>query len=172
MHTSREFIADNQNQIWFQNRRQNDRRKSRPLSPQEIAALRYGSMQILSSDPPAFNSSFSSDNADPLLSSTMSRPEPGVASPPHSDAPSSHSGDEPEQTPAVPWEARKWDDEEAPEKSVAMTPAQKSQASRETVPGSSQSQSSFVGYLSNRWNNGSSFTTPSTLGRHEGDSVR
>ncbi|RDA83774.1 hypothetical protein CP532_5182 [Ophiocordyceps camponoti-leonardi (nom. inval.)] len=27
-------------QIWFQNRRQNDRRKSRPLSPEEIAALR------------------------------------------------------------------------------------------------------------------------------------
>ncbi|KAJ3577095.1 hypothetical protein NPX13_g3472 [Xylaria arbuscula] len=39
-------------QIWFQNRRQNDRRKSRPLSPQEIEALRYGNgMRVLSSDP-------------------------------------------------------------------------------------------------------------------------
>ncbi|GAP83466.1 putative homeobox domain-containing protein [Rosellinia necatrix] len=38
-------------QIWFQNRRQNDRRKSRPLSPQEIEALRYGNgMRVLSSD--------------------------------------------------------------------------------------------------------------------------
>ncbi|TDZ23392.1 MBF complex negative regulatory component yox1 [Colletotrichum orbiculare MAFF 240422] len=43
-------------QIWFQNRRQNDRRKSRPLSAQEIAALRYGGMQILSSDPVAYSS--------------------------------------------------------------------------------------------------------------------
>lgn len=39
-------------QIWFQNRRQNDRRKSRPLSPQEIAALQYGGMQVLSSSDP------------------------------------------------------------------------------------------------------------------------
>ncbi|KAI2629041.1 hypothetical protein GGS21DRAFT_527184 [Xylaria nigripes] len=39
-------------QIWFQNRRQNDRRKSRPLSPQEIEALRYGNgMRVLSTDP-------------------------------------------------------------------------------------------------------------------------
>lgn len=44
-------------QIWFQNRRQNDRRKSRPLSPQEIAALQYGGMQVLSSDPAPYGSS-------------------------------------------------------------------------------------------------------------------
>ncbi|KAI3397871.1 hypothetical protein diail_10272 [Diaporthe ilicicola] len=43
-------------QIWFQNRRQNDRRKSRPLSPQEIAALQYGGMQVLSSDPAPYGS--------------------------------------------------------------------------------------------------------------------
>lgn len=57
-------------QIWFQNRRQNDRRKSRPLSPQEIAALRYGGMHPLSDNMSPFghpglsqHSSFSSDGA-------------------------------------------------------------------------------------------------------------
>ncbi|KAL7629381.1 hypothetical protein AAE478_000901 [Parahypoxylon ruwenzoriense] len=48
---SRVSLNEKEVQIWFQNRRQNDRRKSRPLSPQEIAALRYGgNVQILSSD--------------------------------------------------------------------------------------------------------------------------
>ncbi|OTB06617.1 hypothetical protein M426DRAFT_20715 [Hypoxylon sp. CI-4A] len=49
---SRVSLNEKEVQIWFQNRRQNDRRKSRPLSPQEIAALRYGGgVQILTSDP-------------------------------------------------------------------------------------------------------------------------
>lgn len=55
-------------QIWFQNRRQNDRRKSRPLSPQEIAALQYGGMQVLSSDPAPYS-------ANPPTSSSMSAPD-------------------------------------------------------------------------------------------------
>ncbi|CCF32745.1 hypothetical protein CH063_05074 [Colletotrichum higginsianum] len=53
-------------QIWFQNRRQNDRRKSRPLSAQEIAALRYGGMQILSSDPVAYSSSLPEEKTSPV----------------------------------------------------------------------------------------------------------
>ncbi|PHH54000.1 Paired mesoderm homeobox protein 1 [Ceratocystis fimbriata CBS 114723] len=43
-------MTEKEVQIWFQNRRQNDRRKSRPLSAQEIAALRYGGMQVISSE--------------------------------------------------------------------------------------------------------------------------
>ncbi|ROT40100.1 hypothetical protein SODALDRAFT_332262 [Sodiomyces alkalinus F11] len=34
-------------QIWFQNRRQNDRRKSRPLSPQDIAEIRSRGARVL-----------------------------------------------------------------------------------------------------------------------------
>ncbi|GKT82848.1 homeobox domain-containing protein [Colletotrichum tofieldiae] len=44
---------------------QNDRRKSRPLSAQEIAALRYGGMQILSSDPVAYSSSLPEEKTSP-----------------------------------------------------------------------------------------------------------
>lgn len=72
-------------QIWFQNRRQNDRRKARPLSSQELAALRYGSMQILSSDPAPFNSSFGSDMSQTSPLQPVSRTERAVASPPLSD---------------------------------------------------------------------------------------
>ncbi|KAF4829174.1 MBF complex negative regulatory component yox1 [Colletotrichum tropicale] len=54
-------------QIWFQNRRQNDRRKSRPLSAQEIAALRYGGMQILSSDPASYSSPVGEDKTSPIV---------------------------------------------------------------------------------------------------------
>ncbi|KAG8164962.1 hypothetical protein KVR01_005237 [Diaporthe batatas] len=72
-------------QIWFQNRRQNDRRKSRPLSPQEIAALQYGGMQVLSSDPAPYSSSqpqmsgLSNSNTSPYQQPTI--PEGPDASP-------------------------------------------------------------------------------------------
>ncbi|ROW14863.1 hypothetical protein VPNG_03785 [Cytospora leucostoma] len=72
-------------QIWFQNRRQNDRRKSRPLSPQEIAALQYGGMQVLSSsDPVQYSSqppvsSLPNSNSSPVPTSSL--PEREYTSP-------------------------------------------------------------------------------------------
>lgn len=68
-------------QIWFQNRRQNDRRKSRPLSPQEIAALQYGGMQVLSSDSapysvnPPPSSGLSAPDTYPIQQSSMTEGE-------------------------------------------------------------------------------------------------
>lgn len=78
-------------QIWFQNRRQNDRRKSRPLSPQEIAALQYGGMQVLSpSDTVQYSSqtpvsSLPNSNTSPVPSSSL--PERVNASPPSTAEP-------------------------------------------------------------------------------------
>jgi hypothetical protein len=156
-------------QIWFQNRRQNDRRKSRPLSPQEIAALRYGGMQILSSDPAApFNMSPHASSTD--VSSSQgghSFAEPRPSSPAHSDA--GFATVERSDANAAPTE----------DKSGADRPHSSPNGS---APGSSQeadiTDDSFqlsrsfpgaVGYLSNRWNAGSSFSTPSTLGHRIGD---
>ncbi|KUI66608.1 Homeobox protein YOX1 [Cytospora mali] len=64
-------------QIWFQNRRQNDRRKSRPLSPQEIAALQYGGMQVLSSSDPVQYSSQPQVSSQPN-SNTSPVPAPSM----------------------------------------------------------------------------------------------
>ena len=53
-------------QIWFQNRRQIQRRKQRPLLPHEIAAFGLGNLCALSSDPASgsnFNSSHSMDGS-------------------------------------------------------------------------------------------------------------
>ncbi|KAM9880763.1 homeobox transcription factor [Verticillium dahliae] len=75
-------LTEKEVQIWFQNRRQNDRRKSRPLSPQEIAALRYGGMQVLSSDPVTSSSLVEAETAQGNdCFSTPSRPiDPGPTS--------------------------------------------------------------------------------------------
>ncbi|KAE9381474.1 hypothetical protein N431DRAFT_7078 [Stipitochalara longipes BDJ] len=55
-------------QIWFQNRRQINRRKSRPLLPHEIAAFGLGGMAALSSDP-ASSGVFSSSQSGGELES-------------------------------------------------------------------------------------------------------
>lgn len=156
-------------QIWFQNRRQNDRRKSRPLSPQEIAALRYGGMQILSSDPMPYNSSFSTDNGDTSPAQSMSRPETGATSPPPLDHAGSSTCDGQDRTqddlgcddanPSLP----------LPE---AVTPAQKTKPADESHQSLTRSFSGSVGYLSNRWNMSSSFSSPSTLGQGGDDSFK
>lgn len=166
--------------IWFQNRRQNDRRKSRPLSPQEIAALRYGGMQILSSDPVTYKSSFENADTSPLQSMSQPVPEQGSSSPsPAERADANSSAEEPtkiQETPQMPREARR---EVAPEANVgqitSITPPQKEMPTQTPMnPSHSmvQSFSSSVGYLSNRWNQGSAFATPSTLGRPGDDSFR
>ncbi|KAK3328830.1 hypothetical protein B0H66DRAFT_539427 [Apodospora peruviana] len=161
-------------QIWFQNRRQNDRRKSRPLSPQEIAALRYGGMQILSSDPASYNSSFDNNsNTSPLQS--MSQPVQGVSSPPPSEHACSSSSDEAEKVDDAPREPQSQPQKEtectAPTLE-SITPPQKETPARDPQFLSKSFSGGSVGYLANRWNQPSSLSTPSTLGRPGDDSFK
>ncbi|KAJ6445816.1 homeobox transcription factor [Purpureocillium lavendulum] len=155
-------------QIWFQNRRQNDRRKSRPLSPEELAALRYGGVHGLSDGiaPRGFIAGLG-QNSDPAAPPTAER------------APVSPSAEQisPEQS-FVDASTPRIGSQESNTKSQSQTTppqsqeAPSSQRSQEGSDAPVPSFSSSVGYLANRWNLGSSFSTPSTLGRGGDDSIR
>ncbi|KAK1599941.1 homeobox domain-containing protein [Colletotrichum navitas] len=145
-------------QIWFQNRRQNDRRKSRPLSAQEIAALRYGGMQIISSDPVTYSPSLPEEKASPVAdAATMKVPMP--AETPVKSVSTTVEAHEQLQlaTPSIPTTSA--------DAKTLETPT--SQATDSSLPQStgSFSFSSSIGFLTNRWNPTSSFSTPSTLNR-------
>ncbi|CAJ2501716.1 Uu.00g045690.m01.CDS01 [Anthostomella pinea] len=172
-------------QIWFQNRRQNDRRKSRPLSPQEIEALRYGGgISILSSDPAPTSiepvpASIGLQRAAEQFHET---PVDGRAC---VDAGRTASSAQDDAGPQNPFQASSPKPVEAVQL-LAEDPAKAEVQVPEaaTPPGSqkaelendshalSQASIASVGYLSNRWNAGNLFSTPSTLGRPGDDSFR
>ncbi|KAK7226640.1 hypothetical protein V2G26_014643 [Clonostachys chloroleuca] len=151
-------------QIWFQNRRQNDRRKSRPLSPQEIAALRYNGSQnvgesfipqVMNGAPELAVFSVSETPAPPPLLAAVPSTSPSQIAPNPSLTPNIP------ETPVAPV---------PPRALVEATPPQlpnqeaSFSSSQESLP-ASQSFSSSVGYLANRWNIGSSFnSTPPSHG--------
>ncbi|KAG9238769.1 hypothetical protein BJ875DRAFT_449881 [Amylocarpus encephaloides] len=62
-------------QIWFQNRRQINRRKSRPLLPHEIAAFGLGGMAAMSSDPLSSSSQEDEEDSTNFTQETMSSQE-------------------------------------------------------------------------------------------------
>ncbi|KAF4988459.1 hypothetical protein FDECE_15051 [Fusarium decemcellulare] len=164
-------------QIWFQNRRQNDRRKSRPLSPQEVAALRYGAMHVISSDPITNTTTPSKpEKTFPASDPASSRvTDPISASPRPLDQtpsmPRSHS----DILNSTPISASQ---ESVPRLHPDVTPSRIDPSlSHESHDGSqslsSSMSSSQIGYLANRWNNvGSSFSTPPAFGRGGDDSFR
>ncbi|KAI1143554.1 hypothetical protein F5Y05DRAFT_421125 [Hypoxylon sp. FL0543] len=171
---SRVSLNEKEVQIWFQNRRQNDRRKSRPLSPQEIAALRYGGgVQILSSDSvpapiaasnaPMRPSDASSEDEKPPEVEKPS-PSPQNTTPEHS-APSSPrlSGTgHPAGDNAAGREA------ESSEKDTPPSSQKSEPASFSFL----QSSSTPATYWANRRSLDSSFATPSLFGRTGDDSFR
>ncbi|RYP02694.1 hypothetical protein DL764_005684 [Monosporascus ibericus] len=172
---TRVSLNEKEVQIWFQNRRQNDRRKSRPLSPQEIAALRYGGgMQVISAEPVQLGSQAGGEQ------SQETRAEAGAVSS-GVQQPSSPGHAEPRQaSQASPEEAQGG-------QPVALDVPLKSEgegSESDTLPSSqkgetegdsqilSHSVSSSIGYLSNRWNFGNPFSASSTSDRAAEDPFR
>ncbi|KAI2629778.1 hypothetical protein GGR54DRAFT_278821 [Hypoxylon sp. NC1633] len=173
---SRVSLNEKEVQIWFQNRRQNDRRKSRPLSPQEIAALRYGGgVQILSSDPVLMPIG-ASDTLDQLETTRVEDEKaPGVEISPSCSlgATSQHSVHSSPRLGGV--------DHPAVDKSAGPESESPDHGSEKGVPSSSQNSepeghalpqvpSTSVAYMSNRRSLDSSFSTPSALEQPADDS--
>ncbi|KJZ72661.1 hypothetical protein HIM_08020 [Hirsutella minnesotensis 3608] len=160
-------------QIWFQNRRQNDRRKSRPLSPEELAALKYSGLHAISSDPVSTRGALlDSDKPYPSSDPAASWPaDPQSVSPPFN-----RTSPDQAQTLTDVATPRHASQENASQARPGATPllgedapsSQQSQAHDST----SYSFSSSVGYLANRWNLGSSFSTPCSSGAAADDSPR
>ncbi|KAH7319963.1 hypothetical protein B0I35DRAFT_224509 [Stachybotrys elegans] len=144
-------------QIWFQNRRQNDRRKSRPLSAQEIEALRYGGMQAFSSDNTTSQSGiFTSDPAIPHAT-----PQASTSSPAHGQispaAAAKARADASNSSPAVMLGRHGADRREGADlRGDDIPSSQESQGDSQRL---STSFSGSLGYLANRWNLGSSFSS-------------
>ncbi|KAI1779944.1 hypothetical protein F4818DRAFT_401166 [Hypoxylon cercidicola] len=171
---SRVSLNEKEVQIWFQNRRQNDRRKSRPLSPQEIAALRYGGgVQILSSDPVStpIGASNAVEPPEDACAENEAAPEVEKPSPSPQHATPQHSSPSSPKLVAV--------DPEVEEKAARVEP----ESSRESTTPLSQKieseglslcqiSSTPAAYITNRRSFESSFSTPSTLGRTGDDSFR
>ncbi|KAI1279931.1 hypothetical protein F5Y07DRAFT_356714 [Xylaria sp. FL0933] len=155
-------------QIWFQNRRQNDRRKSRPLSPQEIEALRYGNgMRVLSSDPMP-------PSIEPA-SAPIGLPN---AAEPRGLSFDSTTSVELGQRPSSP------EDVVSQNRSRPSSPhaigvlntiegaRRNSEAARNAPSGTPPSPRAAVGYLANRWFSGDSFSASATAERSGEDSFK
>ncbi|KAI3328893.1 hypothetical protein HD806DRAFT_519260 [Xylariaceae sp. AK1471] len=163
-------------QIWFQNRRQNDRRKSRPLSPQEIEALRYGNgMRVLSSDP--MPAPMALPNAAELPQDLPADTTTAVElekRPSSSEDASSRHLSQPLSPQVV--EAQKPAGEGNLDVEAKNTPAgtppllERRESEGDSHP-YSQASATSIGYLANRWNTEHSFSTP-TVERSGDDSFR
>ncbi|KAH7417354.1 hypothetical protein BKA64DRAFT_657716 [Cadophora sp. MPI-SDFR-AT-0126] len=162
-------------QIWFQNRRQINRRKSRPLLPHEIAAFGLGGMAALSSDP----ASMAGYSSSPSMEETEPSSQADVIS--SQEEPESRQ-DEASEVILPDLSERSVENEkkveaevvEVVEEVVATLPppllrqgssgVSVNESSSFPVPdNTTKSFSSTPGYLANRWNTyNSSFSTPAS----------
>ncbi|KAK8139733.1 homeobox domain-containing protein [Apiospora sp. TS-2023a] len=166
---NRVTLNEKEVQIWFQNRRQNDRRKSRPLSPQEIAALRYGGpIAGLANDALSFGNgpSMADDSFDTRPAELDQRaPSPASVGTMHSFRLSPSAANASATESSNP-ERRASESVVSPPHSIfAVKPNESAQSFSQSLPNS-------VGYLSNRWNTSASFSSPTTLDRPGEESFR
>ncbi|KAG4284847.1 hypothetical protein FPRO04_05229 [Fusarium proliferatum] len=168
-------LSEKEVQIWFQNRRQNDRRKSRPLSPGEVAALHHGIMHPSTFDPITHTTTPSKPARPfPVSESSISRFGDPISVPPrHLDRtpsmPRYHS-DLVNSTPiTLGHDSFRYYSDATPNRIDPTLPHE----ARDVSHSLSSSISSNVGYLSNRWNAGAtSFSTPAAFARSGDDSFR
>ena len=158
--------ADNCQQIWFQNRRQIQRRKSRPLLPHEIAAFGIGYLAAVSSDAASAPIFISSQGVGELVMSSQEEEPAKTQETEVADSQGSIEVSEPLQvetsvevahtlltvsdtTPILEREPSSGDN--------------RCEASSFSNSGVFKSFSSTPGYLANRWNaTRSSFSTPTS----------
>ncbi|CZT49896.1 related to LIM homeobox protein [Rhynchosporium secalis] len=169
------FLNEKEVQIWFQNRRQINRRKSRPLLPHEIAAFGLGGMATLSSDPASMGGYSSSPNMEDMEANSQAEV---IAIQHESDRTQAEVPEMLQSMPGqIPVEAEKKTEVEIEpfmEETVSTLPPPllRRGSSAISLPESSsmprpdtaiKSFSSTSGYLSNRWNPyNSSFSSPSS----------
>ncbi|OAA82531.1 Homeodomain-like protein [Akanthomyces lecanii RCEF 1005] len=165
---NRVSLNEKEVQIWFQNRRQNDRRKSRPLSTQELAALRFNGLHGVSTDPMAVAASVSNAQI-PATLSAHALANPQAASPLQSSPqPVPSTTQLLAATPRASGPA----EPQLPETTPQNRDLSSSQGSHDGPSSVTHSFSSSVGYLANRWNIGSSLSTPAGQTRDADDSPR
>jgi hypothetical protein len=145
-------------QIWFQNRRQNDRRKSRPLSPQEIAALRFGHIHNMSTD--SISSHNIHDAADSSVLSEQAPPTSAMASTPPGPLRIGSELSKHNSNQSGSHEVSASQESSGAQSEATARPAEQTSLSeaRDDSQNMAHSFSSSVGYLANRWHLERSFS--------------
>ncbi|OAL44587.1 hypothetical protein IQ07DRAFT_592267 [Pyrenochaeta sp. DS3sAY3a] len=147
---SKVALGEKEVQIWFQNKRQNDRRRSRPLEPSSSASLMSSSSTM--SDPPTEDELVARDNeaststVQPQPEDTLNSdpPEPTEASENTSDEVAQPSPDTKSVETSVPEaEAVAGSTEEPPTEGHEDSPAEPS-SSQQSAPSASQPRTSWI----------------------------